>query len=472
MSIWSHLGLELPPHLSQALVGNKKRGIVVHYNKDKGYGHIRSNAFRDQIFFHVSELPNSNPPELRQCVEFKVAVSNKGFAAKSIKYLTSWTYTDVHEFIAPAVLLEDRTALLDTGEKLNLPSRFTEHFNVGDAVIVQSVLIDRTMPESTWVHDMVRIEDEEDDWEDEKAEDSNDSTDKVEDEQDETSSSEESEAAPKRERGVVTQIKQKVALLETPSRPIHVKMLLSKCTAAPLRIGDEFEFTVITDDDKLHAEDITRLPRGTVPMERPLRGCYFGYVKKEPNETESGRIKITKIADRCEDEIMDSDVSSVDTSLRNDGEMNNGHFSNYDDDTDDDDDDDDDYFTQDSQTGLHSWFPEQPVDKSNVAFLPPTVHGNTTQLAIRDNNCDDFDWCLDLSEPTEGLFNLDTTDDWFSVFTKQPTIMGAIDIGLSPASIDDVTVGSDNDASPEAGWRDGVHSLNTSPIFPFDALQG
>jgi uncharacterized membrane protein YsdA (DUF1294 family)/cold shock CspA family protein len=60
------------------------QGIVVKYDKEKGYGFIRTSELEDDLFVHISEVQNSKVLTEGQRVEFKVEQKPKGPTATSV----------------------------------------------------------------------------------------------------------------------------------------------------------------------------------------------------------------------------------------------------------------------------------------------------------------------------------------------------------------------------------------------------
>lgn len=60
------------------------RGIIVKYNKEKGYGFIRSDQTDKDIYFHISNIENDRNISRKQEVEFKLKNNKKGPFAVSI----------------------------------------------------------------------------------------------------------------------------------------------------------------------------------------------------------------------------------------------------------------------------------------------------------------------------------------------------------------------------------------------------
>ena len=56
-------------------------GIITNYNQEKGYGFIRSEAFEEDIFVHVSKLKNASALEQGQHVEFQIKETSRGLSA-------------------------------------------------------------------------------------------------------------------------------------------------------------------------------------------------------------------------------------------------------------------------------------------------------------------------------------------------------------------------------------------------------
>jgi len=59
----------------------KTTGIVVQYNKEKGYGFIKSNAYSKQIFIHIKSVKNASELSQGQKVEFQIKETSKGLSA-------------------------------------------------------------------------------------------------------------------------------------------------------------------------------------------------------------------------------------------------------------------------------------------------------------------------------------------------------------------------------------------------------
>jgi len=57
------------------------QGYIIHFNEKKGYGFIRTDAYEENIFVHISKVHNANTLEQGQEVEFKVEETSRGFSA-------------------------------------------------------------------------------------------------------------------------------------------------------------------------------------------------------------------------------------------------------------------------------------------------------------------------------------------------------------------------------------------------------
>lgn len=66
------------------------QGVVKWFNKDKGFGFIKSSQFNEDIFAHYSEVNKDGFKTLyeNQVVSFKVKKTNKGTNAIDIKILS------------------------------------------------------------------------------------------------------------------------------------------------------------------------------------------------------------------------------------------------------------------------------------------------------------------------------------------------------------------------------------------------
>ena len=56
-------------------------GVVIQYNKKKGYGFIRTNSQTEDIFVHISQVKNRKELLVGQKVEFKIKETSKGLNA-------------------------------------------------------------------------------------------------------------------------------------------------------------------------------------------------------------------------------------------------------------------------------------------------------------------------------------------------------------------------------------------------------
>jgi uncharacterized membrane protein YsdA (DUF1294 family)/cold shock CspA family protein len=57
------------------------QGIVVHYNKEKGYGFIEIEEQKDDIFIHHSKITNASELSQGQSVEFQLKKTSTGLSA-------------------------------------------------------------------------------------------------------------------------------------------------------------------------------------------------------------------------------------------------------------------------------------------------------------------------------------------------------------------------------------------------------
>ena len=60
------------------------RGIIVKYNSKKGYGFIRSNECKEDIFVHISELRNGSTLVEGQKVDFVTKKTDRGLLALNV----------------------------------------------------------------------------------------------------------------------------------------------------------------------------------------------------------------------------------------------------------------------------------------------------------------------------------------------------------------------------------------------------
>ncbi|OAD23959.1 cold-shock DNA-binding domain-containing protein [Candidatus Thiomargarita nelsonii] len=60
------------------------QGIIINYNPNKGCGFIRSDAYQENIFVHISNVTNANELFQGQSVDFEVTESTKGLSATSV----------------------------------------------------------------------------------------------------------------------------------------------------------------------------------------------------------------------------------------------------------------------------------------------------------------------------------------------------------------------------------------------------
>lgn len=66
------------------------KGIIVKWDDEKGYGFIRIDGSKQEIFCHISDFSQRSPrPELNEAVDFEVSSNGKGKnVAKQIRYLS------------------------------------------------------------------------------------------------------------------------------------------------------------------------------------------------------------------------------------------------------------------------------------------------------------------------------------------------------------------------------------------------
>ena len=66
------------------------KGIIVKWDDEKGYGFIRIDGSKQEIFCHISDFSQRSPrPELNEAVGFEVSSNGKGKnVAKQIRYLS------------------------------------------------------------------------------------------------------------------------------------------------------------------------------------------------------------------------------------------------------------------------------------------------------------------------------------------------------------------------------------------------
>ncbi len=59
-------------------------GYVIHFNDEKGYGFIRTDEEKEDVFVHKSALKNAQTLEQGQEVEFEVKQTSKGLSATKV----------------------------------------------------------------------------------------------------------------------------------------------------------------------------------------------------------------------------------------------------------------------------------------------------------------------------------------------------------------------------------------------------
>jgi uncharacterized membrane protein YsdA (DUF1294 family)/cold shock CspA family protein len=60
------------------------QGYVIHFNEEKGYGFIGSDAYEENIFVHISQVKNAEELSGGQEVEFSLEKTKKGLAAINV----------------------------------------------------------------------------------------------------------------------------------------------------------------------------------------------------------------------------------------------------------------------------------------------------------------------------------------------------------------------------------------------------
>ena len=61
------------------------QGYIVNFNKEKGYGFIRSDKQEEDIFVHISKVKNSKILEQGQKVTFNIQKTNRGLSAINVE---------------------------------------------------------------------------------------------------------------------------------------------------------------------------------------------------------------------------------------------------------------------------------------------------------------------------------------------------------------------------------------------------
>jgi len=59
-------------------------GIVVKFDKKRGFGFIRSKALSEDVFVHIRELPDRQPLSVGQQVQFETQKTDKGLSATKV----------------------------------------------------------------------------------------------------------------------------------------------------------------------------------------------------------------------------------------------------------------------------------------------------------------------------------------------------------------------------------------------------
>lgn len=60
------------------------QGIIINFNQEKGYGFIKTDAFEEHVFVHLTQVKNTNALEIGQTVEFEIQKTKKGLAAINV----------------------------------------------------------------------------------------------------------------------------------------------------------------------------------------------------------------------------------------------------------------------------------------------------------------------------------------------------------------------------------------------------
>ncbi len=61
------------------------QGYIINFNKEKGYGFIRSDEQKEDIFVHISKVRNSKRLELGQEVIFDIKKTERGLSAINVE---------------------------------------------------------------------------------------------------------------------------------------------------------------------------------------------------------------------------------------------------------------------------------------------------------------------------------------------------------------------------------------------------
>jgi len=86
------------------------QGKIVKYFSRRGFGFIAPEGSQDEIFFHVSNYPETFTPEIGVEVEFEQIDTPKGKEAKDIKVLAAEAEDEAAEEEAPEEEAEDEAA--------------------------------------------------------------------------------------------------------------------------------------------------------------------------------------------------------------------------------------------------------------------------------------------------------------------------------------------------------------------------
>ncbi len=64
------------------------KGKILKYFSYRGYGFIKSDEREDELFFHSSNYPLMEKPEVGNLIEFDIEESSKGMQAVNIKSIS------------------------------------------------------------------------------------------------------------------------------------------------------------------------------------------------------------------------------------------------------------------------------------------------------------------------------------------------------------------------------------------------
>lgn len=60
------------------------QGYIIHFKDEKGYGFIRSEAYEENVFVHITQVKNARELTQGQAVEFDIENTKKGLAAINV----------------------------------------------------------------------------------------------------------------------------------------------------------------------------------------------------------------------------------------------------------------------------------------------------------------------------------------------------------------------------------------------------